>query len=44
MVWTKIETDSFFRYATKMELSIPVQAALQLEGIIEVDDLLEFDD
>ena len=27
-----------------MGLPIPVQAALQLEGIIEVDDLLEFDD
>ena len=27
-----------------MGLSIPVQAAIQLEGIIEVDDFLEFDD
>ena len=44
MVWTQIETDFFFLDATQMGLSIPVQAALQLEGIIEVDDLLEFDD
>ena len=43
-MWTHIETDSFFLDATQMGLSIPVQAALQLEGIIEVDDLLEFDD
>ena len=44
MVWTKKDTDFFFLYATQMGLSIPVQAALQLEGIIEVDDLSEFDD
>ena len=44
MVWTKIETDFFFLDANQMGLSIPVQAALQMEVIIEVDDLLEFDD
>ena len=44
MVWTQIETDFFFLYATQMGLSITVKAALQLEGIIEVDKLLEFDD
>ena len=44
MVWNQIETDFFFPDATQMGLSIPVQAALHLEGIIEVDDLLEFDD
>ena len=44
MVWTQIETHLFFRYATQMKLSIPVQSALHLEGIIEVDNLLEFDD
>ena len=27
-----------------MGLSIPVQAVLKMEGIIEVDDLLKFDD
>ena len=43
MVWTQIETDFFFLDATQMILSIPVQAALQMEGIIEADDLLEFD-
>ena len=40
MVWTKIETDFFFLDANQMGLSIPVQAALQLEGIIEMDDLV----
>ena len=44
MVWTQIETDFFFRYATQMGLSIPVQDAIQIEVIIEVDDLLDFDD
>ena len=44
MVWTQIETDFFLVDATQMGLSIPVQAALQLEGIIEVDDLFELDD
>ena len=44
MVWTQIESDFFFRYATQMGLSVPVQAALHMEGIIELDDLLEFDD
>ena len=44
MVWNQIETDFFFRYATQMGLSTPVQAALQLEGIIEADDLFDFDD
>ena len=44
MVWNQIETDFFFLDATQMGLSIPVQAAIHLEGIIEVDDLLEFDD
>ena len=44
MVWTHTETDFFFLDDTQMGLSIPVQAALKLEGIIEVDDLLEFDD
>ena len=44
MVWTQIETDFLFLYATQMGLSIPVQADLHLKGIIEVDDLLEFDD
>ena len=44
MVWTQIETDFFFLDATQMGLSIPVKASLQLEGIIEVYDLLEFDD
>ena len=43
MVWTQTETDLFFQDATQMRLSIPFQAALQLEVIIEVDDLLEFD-
>ena len=43
MVWTQIETDPFFLYATQIGLSIPIQAALQLEGMVEVDDLLEFD-
>ena len=44
MVWTQIETDFFFLNATQMGLSITVQADLQLELFIEVDDLLEFDD
>ena len=44
MVWTQIETDFFFLDATQTVLSIPVQAALQLKGIIEVDEFLEFDD
>ena len=44
MVWDQTETDLFFRYATQMGLSIPVQAAIHLEGMIEVDDLLESDD
>ena len=44
MVWTQIETDFFFLYSNQMRLSIPVQSDLQLEGIIEVDDLLYFDD
>ena len=44
MAWTQIETDFLFLDATQMGLSIPVQSALQLEGIIEVDDLLDFDD
>ena len=44
MVWTQTETYFFFPDATQMGLSIPVQASLQLEWIIEVDDLLEFDD
>ena len=43
-MWTQIETNLFFRDATQMGLSIPVQAAIHLEGIIEVDDLLDFDD
>ena len=43
MVWTQIEMDFYFRDATKLGLSITVQADLQLEGIIEVDDLLKFD-
>ena len=43
MVWTQLETDFFSLDATQMGLSIPVQAALQLEGIFEVDDLLDFD-
>ena len=44
MVWNQIETYFFFLNATQMGLSIPVQDALQLEGIIELNDLLEFDD
>ena len=40
MEWTQIKTDFLFLDATQMGLSIPVQAALQLEGIIEVYDLL----
>ena len=44
MVWTQIETYFFFLDATQMGLSIPVQSALQLEGIIGVDELFEFDD
>ena len=40
MVWTQIETDFFLLYATQMGLSIPVQVALQMEGIIDVDELL----
>ena len=44
MVWTQTETKLFFLYAPQMGLSIPVQDSLQLEEIIEVDDLLEFDD
>ena len=44
MVWTQTETDLFFQDATQMRLSIPFQAALQLEGIIQVYDLLDFDD
>ena len=44
MVGTQIETDFFFLDSTQIGLSIPFQAALQLEGIIEVYDLLEFDD
>ena len=44
MVWTQIETDFFFLDATQMGSSIPFQNALQLEGIIEVDDLFAFDD
>ena len=44
MVCTQTETDLFFRDASQMELSIPVQATLQMEGIIEMYDLLEFDD
>ena len=44
MVWTQIETDLFFLDSTQMGLLIPVQSAIQLERIIEVDDLLEFDD
>ena len=44
MVWNHIETNFFFLDATKMWLSIPFQDALQLEEIIEVDELLEFDD
>ena len=43
-MWTQIETDLFFLGATRMGLSITVQATLWLEGIIEVDDLSEFDD
>ena len=39
MVWTQIETDFFFQDATKWG-TIPFQAALQQEGIIELDDLL----
>ena len=44
MVWTQIESNFFFLDATQIGLSIPVQAYLQLKVIIEVDDLLEFDD
>ena len=44
MVWTLIETDFLFLDDTQMGLSIPVQAALQLKGNIDVDDLLYFDD
>ena len=44
MVWTQIETNFFFRDATQIWLSITVQAAVQMEVIIEVDDLLEFYD
>ena len=44
MVWTQIETDLILRDATQMGLPIPVQAALQMEGIIEVDEFLEFYD
>ena len=44
MAWTQIETYFLLIDATPMVLSIPVQAALQLEGIIEVYDLSEFDD
>ena len=44
MVCTQTETDLLFRDASQMELSIPVQATLQMEGIIEMYDLLEFDD
>ena len=44
MVWNQTETDFFLLDATQMGLSILVQAAIQLEEIIEVDDLLEFDD
>ena len=44
MVWNQIETDFFFLDDTQMGLPIPVQAALKLEWMIEVDDLLEFDD
>ena len=40
MVWNKTETDLFFLDATQMVLSDPVQAALQQEGIVGVDDLL----
>ena len=43
MVWTHIETDFFFLDATQMVLSILVKAAIYLEGIIEVYDLLDFD-
>ena len=44
MVWNQIKTYFLFLDATQMGLPIAVQAVLQLEGIIEVDDLLEFDD
>ena len=44
MVWNQTEIYFFFLDATQMGLSIPVQAAIQLKGIIEVDDLLEFND
>ena len=44
MVWTQIETNFVFLDATQTRLSIPFQAAFQMEEIIEVDDLLEFDD
>ena len=42
MVWTQIETYFFFLDATQMGLSIPVQAAIQLKRVIEVDNLLDF--
>ena len=44
MVWNQIETNLFFLDANQTVLSIPVQADLQLEVIIEVDELLNFDD
>ena len=44
MVLNQTETDFFFLDATQTGFSIPVKAALQMEVIIEVDDLLEFDD
>ena len=44
MEWTQIETDFFSLDATQMGLSIIFQADLQLKWIIDVDDLLEFDD
>ena len=44
MVWTHIETDFLFLDATQMGLSIPGQDTFQLEGIIEVDEFLEFYD
>ena len=44
MVWNQKETDFFFLDAIQMGLSIPVQADFQLEGIIEVYELLEIDD
>ena len=43
-MWNQIETNFFFLDATQMGLSIPVQSDIQLEGIIEGDELLEFDD